>query len=348
MPYINDRLAAQHEIAEAKTYKEHPVRQSRFYFEPAEVMALLKSQIVGQDAALTAVDDMLHVVKADITAGQRPLSVMLLMGPTGVGKTETVRLIAEAIHGSADALCRIDMNTLAQEHYAAALTGAPPGYVGSKEGQTLFDPDKIKGSFARPGVVLFDELEKANNDVIRALMNVLDTGRLVLSNGLKSLDFTNTLIFMSSNIGAKEIERRRSAGFSVFFSGNEKKVAAKALESHFDPEFLNRIDRIVDYQRLSPGQCRLVLDVELTKLHRRLAKRSVQLEIDYCCHDFLLESIDRRYGAREIARRIRQILEPEIARAMLAHADVQRFVAVFQNSKISVAPDSLRESVPQS
>src|SRR5690606_32324507 len=124
----------------------------------------------------------------------------LLLGPTGVGKTEVVRLIAEAIHGQPDAFCRIDMNTLAQEHYAAALTGAPPGYVGSKEGTTLFDAEAIAGTFSRPGIVLFDELEKASTEVLRSLLNVLDSGRLTLSGGGRTLDFRNCLIFMTSNV----------------------------------------------------------------------------------------------------------------------------------------------------
>ncbi|MDE2037338.1 MAG: ATP-dependent Clp protease ATP-binding subunit, partial [Pseudomonas sp.] len=116
----------------------------RFTFEPAQVMALLRSRIVGQDAALAQMEGLLKVVKADIGERERPLSVNLFMGPTGVGKTEIVRLLAQALHGRADGFCRIDMHTLAQEHYAAALTGAPPGYVGSKEGISLFDSELIQ------------------------------------------------------------------------------------------------------------------------------------------------------------------------------------------------------------
>ena len=141
--------------------KQTVLGQPRFHFELQKVMQYLHDRIIGQEAALNEIEKMLHVVKADFSAPDRPLSVTLMLGPTGVGKTETVRLIAEAIYGRPDAFCRIDMNTLAQEHYAAAITGAPPGYVGSKEGHSLFDETAIAGSHTRPGIVLFDELEKA-------------------------------------------------------------------------------------------------------------------------------------------------------------------------------------------
>lgn len=337
MPFINDRLAEQ-EPPNVNTYREQASRQSRFYFDPDAVMALLRNRIKGQDAALGAVDDMLQVVKADIGTGQRPLAVMLLMGPTGVGKTETARLIAEGIHGGADALCRIDMNTLAQSHYAAALTGAPPGYVGSKEGQTLFDADKIKGSFARPGVVLFDELEKADSQVIRALMNVLDSGQLVLASGAKTLDFRNSLIFMSSNIGAAEARRWRR-GLRAMLPVSAGKLGQRALESRFDPEFINRIDYVVHYRRLAGAAVLEVFDVELDKFQRQLARRGVALEVDGYCQDMLLGGLDRRYGARDVARRIRQLLAPAVARAMLAAPTELRFVAVCQNGEISVTAE---------
>ena len=163
-------------IVQPSTSTHHPserarlIGKPRFHFEPSKVMQLLRERIIGQDAALNEIEKMLHVVKADFSSPDRPLSVTLMLGPTGVGKTETVRLIADAIYGRPDAFCRIDMNTLAQEHYAAALTGAPPGYVGSKEGHSLFDETAIADSHTRPGIMLFDELEKASNEVIRGLM----------------------------------------------------------------------------------------------------------------------------------------------------------------------------------
>ncbi|HEV8078520.1 MAG TPA: AAA family ATPase, partial [Marinobacter sp.] len=202
MPFINERLEANRESIEKSRAVSGPARASRFRFEPDAVMSRLRGNIVGQEDALKAMESMLVRVKADIGDENRPLAVHLFLGPTGVGKTETVRLIAEAIHGNRDGLCRIDMNPLAQEHYAAALTGAPPGYVGSKEGHSLFDLDKVQGSFSKPGIVLFDEIEKASKEVVRTLLNALDTGRLMFPSGNREIDFRNTLIFMTSNAGA--------------------------------------------------------------------------------------------------------------------------------------------------
>ncbi|MEH6354967.1 MAG: AAA family ATPase [Marinobacter sp.] len=152
MPFINERLEANRESIEKSRAVAGPARASRFCFEPDAVMSCLRENIVGQEDALTAMESMLVRVKVDLGEENRPLAVHLFLGSTGEGKTETetetetetVRLIAEAIHGNRDGLCCIDMNTLAQEHYAAALTGAPPGYVGSREGHSLFDLDKVQ------------------------------------------------------------------------------------------------------------------------------------------------------------------------------------------------------------
>ena len=151
------------------------------------------------------------------------------------------------------------MNTLAQEHYAASLTGAPPGYVGSKEGYTLFDGDKIEGTYSRPGMVLFDELEKANDVVLRALLNVCDSGMMQLSAGNKSISFRNAMIFMTSNVGVRELAAYRHKfrrGWRRLLKLKpsaiaEQNILQKGLESRFDPEFINRIDRVVYYSELS-------------------------------------------------------------------------------------------------
>jgi len=346
MPFINDRLQQNEEAAARASYQSAPRRASRFTFDPASVMAHLRARIVGQSAALAAMDDMLVRIRADIAPADKPLSVHLFLGPTGVGKTETVRLIAEAIHGRPDALCRIDMNTLAQEHYAAALTGAPPGYVGSKEGHTLFEEEAIKGSFSTPGIVLFDELEKASPEVIRTLLNVLDNGRMVFPSGNREIDFRNAMVFMTSNLGAREIARYRAsfkAGWRKWLGlgpsqPQEARILDQVLHQTFVPEFINRIDRIITYERLAEDRLPDLLAIELKKLNQRLAKRQVQLSLTPQLANWLCQYDDTRFGARDLARRLRRELEPPLARAMLKFGDTARFEAGHGEGEVFVRP----------
>jgi ATP-dependent Clp protease ATP-binding subunit ClpA len=342
MPFINDLVEHNREqLAEAPI----PVAgrlQSRFLFEPAQVMAQLRERIVGQEAALAAVESLLTVVKADIGERERPLSVNLFMGPTGVGKTEIVRLLAQAIHGKADAFCRIDMNTLAQEHYAAALTGAPPGYVGSKEGTTLFDLEAIAGSFSRPGIVLFDELEKASREVIRSLLNVLDSGQLVLSSGNRRIDFRNSLIFMTSNIGAQDAWRYRARferGWRRWLGLRPRREAAiveAALHRHFEPEFLNRIDRILAFERIGSEHLPDLLAIELEKLNQRLARHGRTLQVQPAAAELLCAGHDRRFGARDLARRLRTQLEPQVALYLLRNPAARSLRAVVERGELRI------------
>lgn len=326
MPFINEVL----EHNQRMVGTTPPMRQSRFQFDLDKVMQLLRSRITGQGAALDAIAASLALTKAELGDPRKPLAVMLLMGPTGVGKTETVRLLAEAIHGRADAMCRIDMNTLAQEHYAASLTGAPPGYVGSKEGNTLFDREAIEGSFGKPGIVLFDELEKASEPVIRALMNIFDNGQLRLSSGNSTLDFRNSLIFMTSNVGAQALwawQQRQQQGWRRWLpeswrAHQEQKQQQQALEKAFAPEFLNRIDQQLSYQRLGDEQVILLVELGLERLNHRLARHQIQLVAEPALKAWLgQQGFDRRYGARAMARSFRQHLEPEVARVLLETPD---------------------------
>lgn len=346
MPFINDRLEANKESIARSAAAINPARASRFTFDPDAVVALLRTRIVGQDPIIAAMDDMLHAVKADIGNDQRPLAVNLFLGPTGSGKTETVRVIAEAIHGSPARLCRIDMNTLAQEHYAASLTGAPPGYVGSKEGTTLLDVDAIQGSFSKPGIVLFDELEKASTEVIRALLNVLDSGRLMLAAGSREIDFRNSLVFMTSNVGARE-----SAAYRARFQRGwrrwlglaprrENAVIDKSLHGRFDPEFLNRIDRILPFERLNEQFLPALFDIELDKLQQRLQRRSITLHVEEAVKLHLCRQLDRRFGARDLARRVRTEFEPVLARALLDAPEADVMVARLRNARLQVIPES--------
>ena len=315
----------------------------RFTFEPAQVMALLRSRIVGQDAALAQVEGLLNVVKADIGERERPLSVNLFMGPTGVGKTEIVRLLAQALHGRADGFCRIDMHTLAQEHYAAALTGAPPGYVGSKEGISLFNSELIQGTYSRPGIVLFDELEKASQEVVRSLLGILENGQLTLAGGTRTLDFRNSLIFMTSNIGAHQARRHRQRFHQGWrrllrvFARGEAAVLEDALHAHFEPEFLNRIDRILMFEPIDAQWLHALLDVELGKLNQRLAAQQRTLSVDEQARAWLCREHDVRFGARALGRRLRVELEPAIAECVL-QGNSQRLNATVRNACLVVEP----------
>lgn len=326
------------------TEKDRGIGKSRFHFEPNQVMQHLRNRIIGQEKALDEIAKMLHVVKADFSASDKPLSVTLMLGPTGVGKTETVRLIAEAIYGQADAFCRIDMNTLAQEHYAAAITGAPPGYVGSKESHSLFDETAISGSHTRPGIVLFDELEKASAEVIRGLMNILDTGKLTLTAGTKTIDFRNCMIFMTSNIGAQAAQQYLE---KIQFLPKKiqdiclkriptQTIIEKVMYRKFDPEFLNRIDRTLHYQAVQSEALPRLVEIELEKLNQRLLHQKRTVHLTDSAKAYFYQDHDIRFGARHLARKIRTELEPVLAIYFLNHPENNDIRIDYHNAEFHV------------
>lgn len=360
MPNVNDQVKANEEMIHLKAEP-----QSRFRFQVDSVMNRLRSTIFGQDHVLQNIENMLYVVKADISDPYRPLYVSLFLGPTGVGKTETVRTLAHAIHGDPDHFCRIDMNTLSQEHYAAALTGAPPGYVGSKEGTSLFQKDIVEGSFSKPGIVLFDELEKASPEVTQALLNVFDNGILLLSNGEQIINFRNTLIFMTSNIGSREIQqfanqslrtrlRRLWLRMNLTHWGmNEgillKKIVQNRLEREFEPEFINRIDDCLIFQWLDKKVLADIVEAFIQQLHERLQKKSYHLEVSQEAKRFLVEKgFDKKHGARELKRSLRHYLEVPLALALgQKQSDgnpFRCFSANLKGDKIVVEPQGRRSS----
>lgn len=333
MPFVNDMLAELNrgrgvEVPDSTPPTGSVRSMSRFQFVPAEVMARLRSRIVGQDQALASIESMLNLVKADLGDPRRPLHVALFLGPTGVGKTEVVRVLAEAIHGSADACCRVDMNTLAQDHYAAALTGAPPGYVGSREGATLLDTGLIEGSFGRPGIVLFDEIEKAGREVVRALLNVFDHGRLTLSSGAKTVDFRNALVFMTSNLAAREIrhyEEGLRRGWRRFMPcphetrrRNIRNRMDAALQRTFDPEFINRIDKVTLFSGIEPQMFDGLIELELARLNVRLARSGWVVDLEPAARAWLAQrGFDRRFGARAVARAFRSDVMEALAATLV-------------------------------
>ncbi|TDK41387.1 AAA family ATPase [Antarcticimicrobium luteum] len=303
---------------------------SRFSFDLQKIEDELRASIIGQDEAIEQVLEILKVVRVDIGDPRKPLASVLFCGPTGVGKTETVRTIARAMYGDADAFCRVDMNTLSQEHYAAAITGAPPGYVGSKEGTTILDQEKIEGTRNLPGLVLFDELEKASNEVVLALMNVFDNGLLTVASGERTYSFRNSLIFMSSNLGARELMMldERASGLRGLWSrmsqGGKKRseraheIVMRALLERFPPELVNRIDHIDTFNWIDSSRMPDLVDVELQRLNRRLKKHGLWLEISSDVRDFIaLKGYDKRFGARGLRRSMRRHLEFPLAGYLL-------------------------------
>lgn len=321
MVFINDLLAdnqAVNQQAERPAASDKGHYPSRFRFDLEAGYGYLRKHLVGQDAVCQSLCEALAVVKADIADPARPLWSALLAGPTGVGKTSSVKLMSKVLTGSADAYCRIDMNTLSQSHYAAALSGAPPGYVGSKEGVSLFHEAAIKGDFSTPGIVLFDEVEKASDEVILALLNVLEEGKLTLTGSGKTLDFRNTLIFFTTNLGSREAAM--NASFLRRLTERSAKSSVRAaVESFFAPEFFNRLDAVLEYQPLSATSAEKILQIELQHLNQRLAKKSLRLTLTVsACDQLLARGFNRRYGARAVRRIVRETIEAPLAQFLFS------------------------------
>jgi ATP-dependent Clp protease ATP-binding subunit ClpA len=342
MPFINDVLDAnqQHNILAEEAASQACV-QSRFAFDPEQIKAHLEANIVGQAVVIDALYRQLKVIKAGLMEAGRPLCVMLLVGDTGVGKTEIVRLLAQCIHGDIQGFCRVDMNTLSQSHYSAAITGAPPGYVGSKDNSTLINEEAILGSASRPGIVLFDEIEKAGQDVARSLMNIFDSGKLRLASGTRELCFSNCLIFMTSNIGSRQwlhaqnsfrrfrvdvlwpLFRNRNLPFRK--QTHRKHIVDTAIRQHFDPEFINRIDSIELFEPLQIDHLDAIIQLEVQRINRHLVKKGIHFALDEQALALIrTHGFDVAFGARSIKRCFRNLVMVPLAEALLQAGATQR------------------------
>ncbi|MFZ5895834.1 MAG: ATP-dependent chaperone ClpB [Myxococcota bacterium] len=276
----------------------------------------LRERVVGQDAALAAVANAVRRSRAGLGDSRRPIGSFLFLGPTGVGKTETARALAEFLFDDERAMVRIDMSEYAERHAVSRLFGAPPGYVGYEEGGQLTEPVRRKPY----SVLLFDEIEKAHPDVFNTLLQLLDDGRLTDGQG-RTVDFKNTVVILTSNIGSGELaqlEERRD------LNEDERdelfqKVSMNALKQHFRPEFVNRLDEIVVYHRLDREQLRRIVDIQLGSLRERLSQRDLKLEVSDAAKNFISEvGWDPQFGARPLKRAIQRHVEDALATRVLS------------------------------
>ncbi|MBU1748875.1 MAG: ATP-dependent chaperone ClpB [Chloroflexi bacterium] len=260
----------------------------------------LHERVVGQDEAIRAVSNAVRRARAGLQDPNRPIGSFIFLGPTGVGKTELARALAEFLFDDEDAMIRLDMSEYQERHTVARLIGAPPGYIGYDEGGQLTEAVR-----RRPySVVLFDEIEKAHPEVWSALLQILDDGRLTDGKG-RTVDFKNTVIVMTSNIGSEYIRDVRD-------EAEMRRLVMHALHEHFRPEFLNRVDEIIIFHSLSREDIRAIVDILMAQVQERLAERRLNIELTDAARNLLAdEGYDPAYGARPLKRVIqRQVLDP--------------------------------------
>ena len=278
---------------------------------------VLHQRVVGQDEAVGAVARAIRRSRSPLKDSRRPGGSFIFLGPSGVGKTELAKSLAEFLFGSEEALTTFDMSEFMEKHAVSKLVGAPPGYVGYDEGGEL-----TKAVRRRPySVVLFDEIEKAHPDVFNILLQILDEGRLTDGQGRK-VDFSNTVIIMTSNVGAREIAKPGTMGFGTGASQlGDKEIQSRAmgeLKKLFRPEFLNRVDEIVVFKSLTGEQVRNIVDLMVRELRNRLIGEGMSIELTDAAKDLIAkQGTDPVYGARPLRRAIQTMVEDPLAEQLL-------------------------------
>ncbi|HLE60415.1 MAG TPA: ATP-dependent chaperone ClpB, partial [Thermoanaerobaculaceae bacterium] len=290
--------------------------------EKAKLLSMedrLKARVVGQDEAVVAVATAVRRARAGLKDPNRPVGSFLFLGPTGVGKTELARALAEFLFDDERAMVRLDMSEYMEKHAVARMIGAPPGYVGYEEGGQLTEAVR-----RRPySVVLLDELEKAHSDVFNVLLQIFDDGRLTDGKG-RTVDFRNTVVIMTSNIASDLI-----AGFTEAQRDRMLDQVQRELKAHFRPEFLNRVDEVLVFHRLAPEHIKAIVGIQLNRLNELLADRRIRVEADDEAVEFLArEGYDADFGARPLKRTIQRLVQDPLARMSLvgevADGDVVR------------------------
>ena len=286
----------------------------------------LGKYVIGQEEAVEKVSRAIRRSRSGVASSKRPIGSFVFMGPTGVGKTELARVLAREVFGSEDALVKIDMSEFSERHNTSRLLGAPAGYVGYEDGGQL--TDKIR---RQPySVVLFDEIEKANSEVFNILLQLLEDGRVTDAKG-RAVDFTNTIIILTSNLGAERMAKESSLGFHTQSKQDERKLdeahaenasaARQALERLMRPELINRFDSIVTFRALTRKQVGKIFDTLLSELQERLVRKGIHLVVAPSAKRFIInEGYDEKYGARPLRRAMQDHLEHEIAEGVLSGA----------------------------
>ena len=293
----------------------------------ARMEEVLRKKVVGQEHAIKLVADAIKRSRAGIADPNRPIGSFLFLGPTGVGKTELSRAVAEFMFNDPDALLRIDMSEFMEKHSVSKIIGSPPGYVGHEEGGSI--TERVRH---RPySVILLDEIEKAHKEVFNILLQVLDSGHLTDAKGRK-VNFRNTVIIMTSNIGAEHIDKMSSFGFTIDKNEATQYVQAKdkvmdSLKLYFRPEFLNRLDEIITFDILSPETIRSIVSIQIDDVQRRLEKKDIILTMTDEVLEYLArEGYDPKFGARPLKRLIQSKILTPVANMMIGEGMLQRGV----------------------
>ena len=298
----------------------------------------LHKRVIGQDEAVSAVAKAIKRSRMGLKDPNKPIGSFLFLGPTGVGKTELSKALAENLFGSEDALIRIDMSEYMESHSVSKLIGSPPGYVGYDEAGQLTEKIRRKPY----SVILFDEVEKAHPDVMNMLLQVLDDGRLTDSQG-RTVNFKNTVIIMTSNIGAKLITEKKSLGFIQEKENSEKeyedikKDVMGELKKEFKPEFLNRIDEIIVFHKLEDKEIKEILNVLLANVTKLLKNQGIELTVDEKAKELVInKGTDKTFGARPLKRAIQTMIEDKIAEAMLDGKVKNKINVTAENEEIKI------------